>query len=145
MMDGRSQDAKAVVASHPVCRHVFSRSEEWGSHSAPFPIPSWIFKNGQLKQSNSSHKTPQRAIFHDCISQHNHALLIAKQKWNIWEFALSVQNSSPDKIAVAAFDMLTSGWFTVVSDSPSPAQAKWELVAVAEISFELEQWKLLCS
>lgn len=152
-MDRRSQDAKRVAAvpwSPSPCLQASPLPHQWvrvalGSLShAQLDFEGWAAEM-MHESSCSSHNRPQRAIFHDHISQHNHTLLIAKQKWNIWEFALSVQNSSPDKKAVAAFEMLTSSRLTVVSDSPSPAQAKWELVAVAEISFELEQWKFLCS
>lgn len=135
-------------ASQPACRHVHSHTDSGDPTRflsyAYLDFEGWA-AGTKHESRGSSHKTWQRAIFHDHIAQNSHTLLIDKQKWNIWEFALSVQNSSPDKRTGAAFEMLKRSRLTVVSDSPSPALAKWELAAVAEISFELEQWKFLCS
>lgn len=127
-------------ASHPACRARIMPSSQ--SNPAGFwKIGSW----NNAYPSSSSHKTPQKAIIIFHISQQNHTLLTAKWKGNTWEFALSVQKSSPDKTALAAFEMLKSGGLRARPDSPSPAQARWELLAAAETSFEREQWKLLCS
>lgn len=95
--------------------------------------------------AGSGPKTPLRVIFHVHISQQNYTLVTAKEKkWNIWEFAVSVQNFSPDKTALSAFEMLKSNKSIPVSDGPSLAQANGTGWA-AETSFEPEQWELLSS
>lgn len=72
-------------------------------------------------------------IFHSRITQ------FKEKKWSIWEFAVSVQNFSADKVALSAFEMLKSNNVHSSIWGPSLAQAIGTGRA-AETSFEQEQW-----
>lgn len=70
-------------ASQPACRHVCTHTDSEDSTlllSSAYLDFEGCATETKHESRGSSHKTQQRAIFHDDISQNSHTLLIDKQK-----------------------------------------------------------------